>query len=226
MTHNRVTYKKIVICDELNYNGVTLVTYKIEYPEFCSVHYRTCIPAANEFYKNRALEFRRYCETELFDMAVEEYKGDIENGFPVRVFEALLVYKITYLCSCIVSMYSDKYEYTGGAHGNTIRDSQTWNLRDCELLGLSQLVRCPPDFKSYILAEVERQIRFEPDIYFENYRDLINDTFDEKNFYCRPECLVVYYQQYDIAPYSSGIREFPIHYSECVIEPKRLCREL
>lgn len=226
MANNHITCKKVVICDELNYNGVTLVTYKIEYPELCSSRYQTCLPVVNEFYKNRALKFRRYCETELFDMAVEQYKGDIENGYPVRVFEALIIFKITYLCSRIMSIYSDKYEYTGGAHGNTFRESETWNLRSCKLLELSQLVCCPPDYKSFILSVIEEKISCEPDYYFENYKELISKTFDEKNYYCKSECLVVYYQLYDIAPYSSGIREFSMPYSACVIDPKRFCREL
>ncbi|MFB0919339.1 MAG: DUF3298 and DUF4163 domain-containing protein [Oscillospiraceae bacterium] len=223
MAQNQVTCKKCVLKDRLRYNGVTLVTYAIEYPKFCSSRYRACLTTVNEYYKNRALEFRRYCETELFDMAVEQYRGDIENNFPVRVFEALSTFEATYLCSCIISLYTDEYEFTGGAHGNTVRDSQTWNLQYCCLLELFQLVRCLPDYKPYILSAVEEQISREPEIYFENYKELISDTFNEESFYCTPRGLVVYYQQYDIAPYSSGIREFLLPYSCCVIEPRNCC---
>ncbi len=223
MAQNHITCKKCVLKDSLKYDGVTLVTYAIEYPRFSSFCYRACMPTVNEFYKNRALEFRRYCETVLFDMAVEQYKGDIENNFPVRIFEALSTFRVTYTCSCIISLYCDKYEFTGGAHGNTVRDSQTWNLRDCKQLALSQLVCCPPDYKTYILSAVEQQIIREPEIYFENYKELISETFNEESFYCTPRGLVVYYQQYDIAPYSSGIREFLLPYSFCVIEPRNFC---
>lgn len=212
-----------MICDTLKYNGETLLTYKIEYPEFRSSCYKTCLQAVNMFYKDKALEFQKYCNSELFSMAIEQYKYDIENGFPIHVFEAILVYEVTYLCSCVISTYSDRYEYTGGAHGNTIRDSQTWNLRNCELMELVQLVRCLPDYKTYILTAVEAQIEEEPDIYFENYKELIEETFNENSFFCTPEGLVFYYQQYDIAPYSSGIREFLLPYNYCVINPRILC---
>ncbi|MPM61403.1 hypothetical protein SDC9_108261 [bioreactor metagenome] len=156
-------------------------------------------------------------------MAVEQYKGDIQNNFPIRVFEAMQVYKITYLHACIISVYFDRYQYTGGAHGNTVRTSQTWQLQRCGLIPLKQLVRCPPDYKTYILKEVEAQIRKELEIYFENYKELIKQTFNENSFYATSKGIVVYYQQYDIAPYSSGIREFLIPYSDCVINPKKLC---
>ena len=58
--------------------------------------------------------------------------------------------------------------------------------------------------------------------YFENYKELINKTFNPNSFYCTPEGISVYYQQYDIAPYSSGIREFLMPYTYCVKNPETL----
>jgi len=221
--HNMVSVRKNVICDKLKYNGETLVTYKIEYPEFASSCYKMCLRKVNMFYLEKALEFQKYCETELFDMAVIQYNYDVANGYPIRAFQAQLVYDMTYLCSCIISVYFDRYEYTGGAHGNTVRTSQTWNLQSCGIIELPQLVRCLPSYKSYILSAVEAQVEKEPDIYFENYEELIAETFNGDSYYCRQRGVVVYYQQYDIAPYSSGIREFLIPYSYCVINPIMLC---
>lgn len=223
MAENCLSVKMIVLRDKLKYNGETLLTYKIEYPEFCSSCYRLCLAKVNEFIRRKALEYRKYCETELFCMAVEQYKTDIENNFPIRVYEALLTYEMTYLDTCIISAYFNRYEYTGGAHGNTTRYSQTWNLQRCGLAELYQLVRCPPDYKTYILSVVEKQIEKEPEIYFDNYRELISETFNENSFYCTREGIIVYYQQYDIAPYSSGIREFLIPYGVCVINPQEFC---
>lgn len=223
MRQNSVSVKKIVIKDELKFNGVTLLTYKIEYPEIHSSCYRLCMHKVNRYYKKKALEYQKYCVNELFSMAIKLYNDAIENDFPIHVFEALQVYEVTCPCACIFSLYFDRYEYTGGAHGNTIRDSQTWDLQKCGLIKLKKIVRCLSDYKTYVLLEVERQIRINPDLYFENYKDLIAETFNENSFYCKPEGVVLYYQQYDIAPYSSGIREFLIPYSDCVLDPQKLC---
>ncbi|MEA4987263.1 MAG: RsiV family protein, partial [Anaerovorax sp.] len=70
------------------------------------------------------------------------------------------------------------------------------------------------------------QIKKEPEIYFDDYETLVVETFNPKNFYCTPEGVVVYYLQYDIAPYSSGIREFLIPYGDCVIDPIKMCSYL
>jgi hypothetical protein len=218
-----VTVNTLVLKDQLKYEGVVLVDYEIKYPEFKSSSYQLALPVINKYYKAKAQEFLMYIRTEMFTMAVEQYKQDIANGYPVRVYEAMQVFEMTYNLNCIISLYFDRYTFTGGAHGSTVRSSQTWNLQKLYMIKLQQLVLCPPDYKTYILAQVKKQIEKEPDIYFEDYAKLIADTFNPESFYCTTEGIVVYYQQYDIAPYSSGIREFLMPYSACVIDPSRTC---
>jgi hypothetical protein len=48
---------------------------------------------------------------------------------------------------------------------------------------------------------------------YDDYKPLIIKNFDKSSFYLSPEGITIYYQQYDIAPYSSGIAEFTIPYS-------------
>ena len=80
----------------MKYNGVILLTYQIDYPEFKSSVYQLSLVSINQYYKTKALEYQKHCENELFNMAVEQYKDDIKNNFPVRVYEALVTYKLAY----------------------------------------------------------------------------------------------------------------------------------
>lgn len=218
-----ISVNKKVIKNEMKHEGVTLLVYKIEYPEFKAPFYQLSLALVNNFYRRKALEYQKYLESELFATAVKQYKDDIKNGFPVRVFEALLTYKLTYNNVCIVSLYFDKYEFTGGAHGNTLRASQTWNLQKCAMLKLPELYRCGQNYKEYFLERIIRQIRKNPEIYFDDYKKLAAQTFNPDSFYCTPRGIVLYYQQYDIAPYSSGIREFLMPYNNCVLNPAKKC---
>jgi hypothetical protein len=195
----------------------------IEYPEFRSAIYRKAARKMNRFYSSDAHKYERYLRNELFYTSVEQYKYDIENGYPVRAFDAVTEFSLTYNEICIISLYSDKYEFTGGAHGNTLRTSQTWNMQKGRTIKLSELFRGDVDYKAYILKQVAMQIEQDPSIYFPDWEKLIVKTFNENNFYAAYEGLVVYYQQYDIAPYSSGIREFIIPYGAYVINPKYMC---
>jgi len=50
-------------------------------------------------------------------------------------------------------------------------------------------------------------------IYFEDYRNLIVQHFNPASYYLSNDGLVIYYQQYEIAPYATGIVEFTIPFS-------------
>lgn len=223
LAKSTVTVDTIVIKDEMQYDGVTVLTYQIEYPEFKSSVYKKSLIVINKFYKDKALEYQKYIQTTLFQMAVEQYLDDIENGYPVRVFGAGDIFKITYNMVCILSLYFDRYEYTGGAHGITIRSSQTWNLQTGQMIKLSELFDCLYDYKRYIKDKIIEQIKKDPDIYFDDYENLVEQTFNVNSFYCTSKGVVVYFQQYDIAPYASGIREFLIPYNNCVKDPIKKC---
>ncbi len=221
--NNQVKAEKHVIGDELTYNGEVVLTYKAEYPQFYSKKNKMSLAVINGYYRRKAESFKEYCETSLYNTLVELYKTELEHGIPIRRFEALLTYEITYLESCIISLYFDRYEYTGGAHGITTRDSQTWNLQRNDMIKINRLINCPPDYKSYILGEIKNEIERDKEAYFEDYEELVAESFDSSSFYCTPRSVVVYFQQYDIAPYASGIREFCFLYDSCAINPVTMC---
>jgi hypothetical protein len=51
-------------------------------------------------------------------------------------------------------------------------------------------------------------------MYFENYSQLVNETFKANNYYLTKDGVVIYFQQYDIAPYAAGLPTFLIPYSQ------------
>jgi hypothetical protein len=172
----------------------------------------------NEFYEKAALDYEGYIRTALYKSAIIDYENSIKNSYPVHQYEAMLVYTITYNQNCAISLYFDKYEYTGGAHGNTVRLSQMWSLNTGRQISLRSLFPDNPhyisDLKNEIISQIEVQIRMGNNIYFDNYKDLVNKTFNSDSFYLTPDALVIYFGQYDIAPYSSGIPEFHIPYKK------------
>ncbi|NLB89363.1 MAG: DUF4163 domain-containing protein [Syntrophomonadaceae bacterium] len=218
-----ITFNTLVIADEMKYEGVTVLKYRIEYPEFLSTNYKTGIKVVNRYYHDKALALQNIFRTKLYQMAVDQYRDDVKNGFPVRVFEGLQTFEVTYNQGCIISLYLDNYQYTGGAHGLTTRTSQTWNLRTRKMIKLSELYKCSGSYTRYIKNRIIEEIKKDPDPYFENYEELVEQTFNVNNFYATSQGLVVYFQQYDIAPYASGIREFLLPYNKCIIDPIKKC---
>ena len=193
---------KNILEKELFYEGTLVLKYYIEYPSIDNQG------KFNSYNQKLANEIKERSENELYNQAVENYKYNKENNYPIMVYEVYVTYEITYNMYNIVSLYTDKYIFSGGAHGNTIRIAQNWDLYQNCMLELANLFRNNPYFILDILREIIRQISENKEIYFENACCLVIETFNPKNFYLTPNGIVVYFGQYDIAPYSSGIREF------------------
>ena len=193
---------------ELLFEGTVILKYHIEYPNIQGSMYDPF--SFNYYNKNLALKLKHKSETELYKEAIETYKYNKENGFPVMVYEVYRSFKVTFNTSNIISLYFDEYTFTGGAHGNTIRTSQTWNMPQGIMLPLNYFFPNNPYFMINILKKINEEIAKEPDIYFENSCNLVLDTFNPKSYYLTTNGIVVYFQQYDIAPYSSGIRTFNV----------------
>jgi len=56
-------------------------------------------------------------------------------------------------------------------------------------------------------------------IYFDDYEKNVANYFNPKSFYLVPDGIVIYFQQYEIAPYASGIPQFTIPYSAYILKP-------
>lgn len=201
--------------NRLYFQGRLVFIYEINYPIFSTTCADDTAQKINRYYLKQAndLEFR--CRNELFPQAVSGLGNRPLYPSPFPSYTFTCDYKITYNSMCITSLYFDQYTYMGGAHGDTIRSSDTWNFKNAEQLMLQDFFPKQEDFKELILKEIERQIsereKKNPGNYFENYTDLLRENFHSENFFLTPEGVVVYYQQYDIAPYVGGIQEFTIH---------------
>jgi hypothetical protein len=136
--------------------------------------------------------------------------------------EAVQNFEVTYNENCALSLYFDRYIFTGGAHGTTERFSQSWELAGGgNRLSLSELFKKDFDDMGYIKKKVIEEIKKDKEIYFDDFEQNVNDTLSKENFYITPKALAIYFQQYAIAPYSSGTPVFLIPYEKIGAMPPR-----
>lgn len=199
---------------EMKFDGQIILTYSITYPHFSSEPFASAVDSMNQYYTKKADAFLFYLQTTLLQSAIQDYENSVKNGFPVHTYEADLTYTLTLNQAQFISLYMDRYEYTGGAHGSTIRTSETWNLKVGTLVPLSAFYPNNPnyiaDIEDNIIAQIDADIASGNNYYFDDYAKLVRQTFNPESYYVIPGSLVFYFQQYDIAPYSSGILEFEI----------------
>ncbi len=218
-----VQVKILCLEDSLFYEKQLLLHYKVEYPQFYSYKDQNILNKINLFYKKKAWDVVRESVDVFFKIAVTYYVFSIKRDIPIRLFEIYYIPKVTYNENCTISLYYDKYIYLGGAHGQTYRTSDTWDLNCGSRVTLCGLF-ANSEFKmlDYLKKDVMEQIRQNAEkenfMYFDEYRKRVAEYFDENSFYLTPEGVIIYFQQYEIAPYASGIPEFLIPYTTGIIE--------
>jgi hypothetical protein len=200
------------------YSNTPMISFSVCYPKVTLCCNPVVQNSINREIQSQVNQFYRYSSNDLYQLAISDYKDSLENEFPFRHYDTVLQYTITYNQDCYLSLYRDQYTYTGGAHGNTIRTSDTWSLMSGQGIPLASFFPNTPDYRTFLIEEITRQadkrLQETPGIFFENYRDLISESFDEDHYYLTPSGIDIYYQQYEIAPYSTGIVVFTIPYAE------------
>lgn len=194
-----------------------MISISIRYPKVTLCRNPSAQRSINSQIQAQVNRFYYYASNDLYWQAISDYKNSLENKFPFHPYDAVLQYEITYNQHCHLSLYYDQYTYTGGAHGNTVRASDTWGLWDGQSIPLSGFFPAGQDYRALLIDKITRQaderMQQNPGIFFENYRDLISESFNEEHYYLTPSGIAVYYQQYEIAPYVTGIVVFTIPYT-------------
>lgn len=140
--------------------------------------------------------------------ADSEEQASHRDGKVEHMYEFIQSFAVTYNREGILSVVTDKYGYTGGAHGGTFRDGMTFSLKDGKQLGLADVLKAAPDYKQKLDAILKQKTK--------------KVTFDEKGaglsetpgFYVSEGGITIFYQQYEIAPYAAGLPTYTISFGD------------
>lgn len=211
--------EKLVMKEHLKENDTELLRITIAYPRIRSPK----TPShnhINQYYEKAAQKLLKYSKEALLPMQKEAFSYAKLGKVPFRTGELFLTYEIALQDECILSLFFDQYEFLGGAHGSTDRFSQTWNLQTGELVALKSCFVSPTYYKEDIIEMIRLQVMKQIDqgetkYYKECFID-IEHMFKETNFYLTDKGVTIYFQQYEIGPYASGIPEFILPYSDAI----------
>ena len=206
------TITEKILNDTMLYGNIPVFTYHIAYPSFSTTCVLSAAQTANIYYMQLAENTEQYCRTVLYPQAVESARYITSNHPPFNRYTLDMNYQITYNSGCITSLYMDTYTYMGGAHQELKRTSDTWDFSSGRQLHLDDISPLTPAALTGLQTAIEQQIaerlKESPGAYFEDYPYLLRNKFNQNHFFLRPGYIVIYYQQYEIAPYATGIPEF------------------
>lgn len=177
-----------------------------EIPILMELNHKNIQKEYNDLFRDNILTFIEY----TIEMARQNQQDFANANFPLKEFVAKVDYDLKN-DDQILSIKFNYYQYTGGAHGNPYSLSYNIDLATGEDIRLVDFL----EDKNLTLKQMEdiikSKIENEPDLYFQD--DYGFQSLDEEQcYYLENGELVVYFQPYAIAPYSTGMPEFRIEY--------------
>ncbi|MCC3374708.1 DUF3298 and DUF4163 domain-containing protein [Cohnella sp. REN36] len=106
----------------------------------------------------------------------------------------------------VLSLSLLNYAFTGGAHGNTLQKSLTFDGDTGRSYKLGELFKPGSDYKKRLNAIIRAQIKARKLPLLEKYPGIT----DDQDFYVADKSLVIYFPLYAIVPYAWGFPYFPI----------------
>ena len=192
-----------ITIDSIEYETDTATVY-VERPEFSFMKNHELMDELNEAYEDEV------------DSALTAFDALSENGAELNggnkyVFE--IHQDVKYNENDFISVVSDTYQYTGGAHGSSV-----WSARNIDALtGMEVLLDDLFEDNNYKVV-LDRLIEQEVNDHPEDYSDLwekpqIKES-NQRDFYISDDGLVLFYQPYDLSYYARGFVEFTIDYDD------------
>ncbi|MBQ7087680.1 MAG: DUF4163 domain-containing protein [Clostridia bacterium] len=174
----------------------------------------------NSFYENVLEEQTIFFREEFYLMANDSYEFARENESEYIEYFMHSDFWVACNDEKLFSVVRSHSEYDGGNSAHTTLASETFDKETGSLVELSQLFSVEQsEYKDRLVKIMVEQAKEKTDL-FENYDQLIAETFVERDFYIHKDeqtgemFLVVYYQPYSIAPNSTGIVDFFISMEE------------
>lgn len=205
--------------ESLLYSANTpVLELKIAYPQIMGQLSKQSEFRFNDYYCSQARAINRSTRTECYHRACEEFRLAREQEYDFTLHSFLRSFYISRLAPHYTSVIFDRYQYTGGPHGMTVRTANTWDFHTGKIVQLSHFFRKDAPYKKKILQfisrEIEKQKETEEILFFENPLRNARHCFQEQNYYLSHEGITVFYPLYTLAPYYAGILNYKIPFSE------------
>lgn len=171
----------------------------------------------NSYYENILEEQTIYFREEFYLMANDSYEFARENESDFIEYSMQSDFWAACNDDKVFSLVRSHTEYSGGNSKHTTLACETFDKKTGSLVTFSQLFSVEKEeYMKKLVAIMTEQGKEKADLY-EDYPQLLEEKFDERNFYVHKDdqteeyFLVLVYQPYDIAPNSVGIVDFFIN---------------
>ncbi|WP_027086065.1 DUF3298 and DUF4163 domain-containing protein [Cohnella panacarvi] len=130
-----------------------------------------------------------------------------DQGYPSENIQEMIgTFEIKTNERGVLSLSLLNYAYTGGAHGNTLQRSLTFDADTGRSYTLSELFKPGSNYEKTLNKLIQAQIKRRKLPLLVEYPGITPD----QDYYIADKSLVIYFQLYEIVPYAWGFPYFPI----------------
>ncbi len=186
------------------------IIFNIRYPEikFSNEHVQNKI---NILIKENIYEFKKYIE-DVYNEALSVYPQETVNFLPYSNYEGSAIFDYE-IVENILSIKITFSQFTGGAHPIVSVKEYNFDLGTGDILNLEDIFNGngKNNYKNLISDIILDKMNQNPESYFvDEFKGVDKNT----GYYLTRDDIVIFFQLYEVAPYSSGIVEFKIPYSK------------
>lgn len=203
---NAVSIKTVKEASETEHIKITL-----QYPQLDGLEDKSVQDKINTAFEKAAVDAKN---EGLKNVADTDWNAPGYTGSPNK-YETYFDYRVKYNQNGLLSLTFDDYQYTGGAHGMTVRTAHTINLQTGEEYKLKDLFNNDAAYVPFISNVVRTEIdeRTKEGLLAEIQGTSFSTIRPDQDFFLSDAAVVVYFQQYEYFPYAAGIQEFPVSFS-------------
>lgn len=199
-----------------NKDGVTYLTIGTSYPILKGNS--EAIEIINERIQKRKNDYIAYAKEDNDVIYEETININEDSMYP---FSFSQNYSITYNKNNILNIVYSGYDYTGGAHGMPLQESEVYDLCTGEQLKLADFLAVEEKtFHDRLYAEFEKRYNENPDNFFEgDSLTYMNDGITlDMNFHLGRDGITYYFYPYEVSFYAAGFIETTIPWSDPILK--------
>ncbi len=148
---------------------------------------------------------------EIFETDINAWIEEFMTSVPENTkSEFSAEQSVKYNKNGFVSVVTDIYTYTGGAHGTLARKCANIDTEKGAVLTLGELFSADSSYREMLNRSIAQIIHSDPEQYGDLWEQPVLTDRQEEDFYIEGGKLTVYYPPYELSYYSKGFVEFEV----------------
>ncbi len=179
----------------------------------------SAVRAINAFYEQQFNEMKNNVTNQFLIDTKKDKSLSKEQKTEFMPYAYESEFSISYLSKDYISIIHTSYVFTGGAHPNMFLRSETFDLYTGKRVFLTDFIKGTKEqaldkIYQFIEEQIKQTKGSESFVYYDTYENDIREYFAEEDFVLQKDSMMVFYQQYAIAPYATGFQMFEIPYQQ------------